>query len=323
MSVYTNFIGIDIGKFDIVAGVHGQKTINTYTNTTEGFEKFCCDYKEYLPSALVILETTGGYERLFAYGLGEKKIAVHRANTRQVKAFIRSLGIKGKTDKIDALALARYGYERHKTLMLYCPASDVQQDLKGLVERRLDLNKLLVQEKNRHQAPGITAAVKQSCKQMIESIDAQLTQITEQIKDLMALCPQLMQKASTLLEIAGIGQITATQLLILLPELGQCNRRQIASLVGLAPHPHDSGTKQGYRSTFGGRHQVRTILFMCAMAAARSKSRLGDFYRRLIAQGKTKMVALTALMRKIIVIANAKLKEQFGGNSETFCGKSV
>lgn len=107
----------------------------------------------------------------------------------------------------------------------------------------------------------------------------------------------------------GIGNAISSTLIALLPELGQMDRRSIASLVGVAPHPYESGKMKGYRSTKRGRREVRNILFMAAMTASKSKGRLGEFYRSLIARGKKKMVALTALMRKIIVIANARLSE--------------
>lgn len=110
-------------------------------------------------------------------------------------------------------------------------------------------------------------------------------------------------------EVDGIGEVTAIQLVSVFPELGKMNRRQVASLAGLAPHPNESGKKIGYRMTRGGRNNIKPILFMAAMGAARSKSKLGKFYKSLIARGKKPMVALVAVMRKIIVIANAKIKD--------------
>jgi transposase len=130
-----------------------------------------------------------------------------------------------------------------------------------------------------------------------------------EINQLIQADPDKQAKQVILQEIDGIGPTTSNSLLALLPELGNVNRRQIASLVGVAPHPCESGKSVGYRQTQGGRQTVRSILFMAAMTAARSKGRLGEFYRKLIARGKKKMVALTALMRKIVVIANAKIRD--------------
>lgn len=324
MALYHFFIGLDIGKFEVVVACQGSKATKTYSNTAQGFEAFCADYGTLLSQSLVVLETTGGYEKLFLYGLVKQKVCVHRANTRQVKAFIRSFGIKGKTDRLDALALAKYGHERELQLDLYCPQEDVKEELKALSQRHLDLNKLLVQEKNRAQAPAATEFVKNSCQTMIESIENELVLIREKAQELLALCPDLSEHMKILKGIPGIGELTAFLLTTLLPELGTRNRRQIASLCGLAPHPHDSGTLSGYRRTFGGRQEVRNILFMAGMAAARSKSSLGDFYRKLLEKGKKKMVAVVALMRRILVIANARIKD-FLKSKEVVdvCGKCV
>jgi len=309
MALYTHFIGIDIGKFEVVAAVHGSKTTQTFANSLEGFDSFIVTFKSLLKDALIILETTGGYEKLFLKALVKLNIPVHRANTRHVKAFVRSLGHKGKTDALDALALARFGFERHDRLPLYQPPKPSMETLQSLAMRRLDLNRLLVAEKNRLQAPDSSEFVKKSCKALIESIQQQLHELIEELKNLIELNPELVKKQKVLQTVPGIGDITSSMLAVLFPELGHLNRRQIASLAGLAPHPNESGTKVGYRMTRGGRRHVRSIIFMAAMAAAHSKSRLGDAYRKLIERGKKKMVALTAIMRRIIVIANARIKE--------------
>ena len=309
MALYTHFIGIDIGKFEVVAAAHGGKSTQTFANTQEGFDRFIAAFKPFLKDALLILETTGGYEKLFLKALVKLNIPVHRANTRHVKAFVRSLGNKGKTDALDALALARYGFERHDRLPLYQLPQACVEILQNLAMRRIDLNRILVAEKNRLQAPDSSEFVKRSCKAMIEYIQQQLHDLIEEIKNLIRLNPEFVNKQKVLQTVPGIGDITSCMLVVLLPELGQMNRRQIASLAGLAPHPNESGIKVGYRMTKGGRRHVRNIIFMAAMAAAHSKSKLGDAYRKLLERGKKKMVALTAIMRRIIVIANARVKE--------------
>lgn len=310
MTLYTTFIGIDIGKYEIVVGFHASKSTACFQNDQKGFEAFFKAHKTLLKSSFVVLETTGGYEKLFLHNLVKKGVAVHRANTRQVKAFIHSLGAKGKTDALDAIALARYGYERHDRLALYKPLDKVLTLLQGLAQRRLDLNQILVCEKNRAKAPTATTFVKQQCAQMIETIQQQIDQVTEEMEHWIQKAPELQRKRQVLEKIPGVGKIVSLQLAILLPELGHLNRRQIASLVGLAPYPFESGTKVGYRRTRGGRRDVRNILFMAGMSAAHSKSKLGDKYRFLLNnKGKKKMVALVAIMRNIIVIANHKVKD--------------
>jgi len=307
MTLYNNFVGVDIGKFSFVVAIHGQKQVKEYDNDPSGIKSFIKDYQKYLSQGLCILETTGGYEMRLVLTLCEAGYSVHRANTRKVKHFIRSLGNSAKTDKLDSKALALYGYERGARLECFTPQSQQALALYELVQRRQDLKRLLVAEKNRLKAPRANL-VQESCRVMIETINQQVQLITEQINALIEQDPGLKAKKAILKSIPGIGDITANELLVLLPELGTLSRRQIASLAGVAPMANDSGTFKGYRATGHGRSDIKPILFMAAMAARNSNSSLKSFYNRLIETGKKKMVALTALMRKIIVIANARLK---------------
>jgi transposase len=307
MTLYNNFVGVDIGKFSFVVAIHGQKQVKEYDNDPSGIKSFIKDYQKYLSKGLCILETTGGYEMRLVLTLCEAGYAVHRANTRKVKHFIRSLGNSAKTDKLDSKALALYGYERSARLECFTPQSKQALALYELVQRRQDLKRLLVAEKNRLKAPRANL-VQESCRAMIETINQQVQLITEQINAFIEQDPGLKAKKEILKSIPGIGDITANELLVLLPELGTLSRRQIASLAGVAPMANDSGTFKGYRATGHGRSDIKPILFMAAMAARNSNSSLKSFYNRLIEAGKKKMVALTALMRKIIVIANARLK---------------
>lgn len=307
MTVYTHFVGVDIGKFSFVVAVQGQKQTKECHHDASGIQSFINEYKKYLSQGLCILETTGGYEMRLILTLCELGYAVHRANTRKVKHFIRSLGNAAKTDKLDSKALALYGYERNTRLECFTPQSKQALALYELVQRRQDLKRLLVAEKNRLKAPR-AHLIQESCQIMIETITAQIQGITRQINTLIDEDVELSTKKEILKSIPGIGDITANELLVLLPELGTLSRRQIASLAGVAPIAQDSGTYRGYRATGHGRSDIKPILFMAAMAARNSNSSLKSFYNRLVAAGKKKMVALTALMRKIIVIANARLK---------------
>lgn len=308
MTSYNNFIGIDIGKFEFVAAVHGSKATKGYVTDKKGFKNFCKDYREHLKNCLVVLESTGGYENSLLLYLIDNGISVHRADTRKVKNFIRSFGKHAKTDSIDALALAKYGFERTEYLALYTPPSPQQQTLKLLVERRQDLTKMLVQEKNRAQAP-LNGPIVKDIKKVVTFLEKQIQAISEDIETTIKTDPELVEKRLIILDIPGIGDITANALITHMPELGQLNRREVASLSGLAPHPKESGTKTWYRRTIGGRRNLRPILFMAAMAASKTKTPLGEFYRSLIKRGKKPIVAQVALMRKIIVIANAKIRD--------------
>jgi transposase len=203
-------------------------------------------------------------------------------------------------------ALAKYGADRHRMLDLY--HENPEKMLQKLVQRRFDLKKMLVQEKNRLQAPD-QKDLRKSFEIIIAALEQQLQVVNEAIENYCQAHPHLNEQRKVLETIDGIGKTISVQLLTLLPELGHVDRKKIASLGGLAPHPCESGKKKGHRQTKGGRKGVKEILFMAALAASRSKSELGSFYRNLIARGKKKMVALVALMRKILVIANARLRE--------------
>lgn len=170
-----------------------------------------------------------------------------------------------------------------------------------------------VAETNRSKAPGCVnggaAPVKASLRTMLRVLDQQIDAIERQIEAAFAASPELARAADAVDSVAGVGRATACTLVALLPELGAATGKQIASLAGLAPHPRDSGTLRGYRRVRGGRAQIRSILFMPAMAASRSKGPLAAFYDALIARGKKPYVAITALERKIVVIANARVRD--------------
>lgn len=307
---YHNIIGIDSGKFNFFVSVYGKKDVKTYKNSVEGIQEFLNEYKCILKKGLCIIEPTGGYELDALYALCGQSYAVHRADTRKVKNFIRSYGNKAKTDRLDAQALARYGYERQEELTLFKPISDKNITLHYAVRRREDLKKMVIAEKNRAQSAR-DAWLKSSCEQMLEALTGQMQQIENTIKSTIASDEILQKKFDILKSIAGIGDCVAFELLALLPELGAMNRREIAALAGVAPIARDSGVYSGYRRTAYGRGGVKPMLYMAAMAARRSKTYLKDFYENLVARGKQKKVALTALMRKIITIANAKIRDNF------------
>ena len=307
MESYSNFIGIDIGKFNFVVSVYGQKRAREYENTSVGIDQFVGDHKKELSTGLCILEPTGGYELRLLLALGENNYSVHRANTRHIKNFIRSLGNGAKTDSLDAHYLSLYGHERSKTLSKFSLPSKEVADLYELVQRRRDLKQMLIAEKNRLQSPKVKST-KIGIEMHIRFLEEEITAIANTIEEQIEQNPLLKEKRKILRTIPGIGEIVSYELLISLPELGQLSRREIASLVGVAPISRDSGKLKGYRRTGHGREGIKPLLYLAAMAARNSKSHLKAYYESLIGRGKCKMVALTALMRKIIVIANAKLK---------------
>ena len=168
MKLYNNFIGIDIGKFTFVVGLHGVKKVDEYENTEEGIAHFLKEYRLQLKASFIVLETTGGYEMGLLLTLCDKGFSVHRANTRKVKNFIKSLGNGAKNDPLDAKALGLYGYERHQRLECYTPPSKQSLELYELVQRRKDLKLMLVADKNRLKGPR-SGFIKESCQEIIEA----------------------------------------------------------------------------------------------------------------------------------------------------------
>jgi len=301
---FSYFLGGDVGKAEIVFYNSQDGTTISIQNNPKALAAFAATLK---PGCLVVCEATGGYESALLKTMLKANIAVHRADARKVKAFIRSFGIRGKTDAIDARALAQYGRERADKLRLWAEPEAAQSRLQSLVLTREDLIKQRVANKNRLAAPG-NAAVKPMLKAVIDCLTKQIDTIETQIHELIQGQPKLARNAKILASISGIGRIVSIALQALMPELGTLSRREVAALAGVAPHPNQSGGRDKYRKTIAGR-PVKSLLFMAALSASRSKTTLGEFYRRLLAHGKTKMVAIVAVTRKIIVIANAKIRD--------------
>ena len=203
MELYTNFIGVDIGKFTFVAAVYGDKASKEYDNTVSGIKIFLKDHKKLLPKSLCILETTGGYETRLLYTLCDKGYGVHRADTRKVKNFIRSLGNQAKTDILDAKALALYGYERHERLTKFETVSKRNLELYELVQRRQDLKHMLVAEKNQYQAPKADM-IKSSCQTVIDLLTKEVTAISKTIDKLIESDEVLRLKKSILMSLIAL-----------------------------------------------------------------------------------------------------------------------
>ena len=259
-----------------------------------------------LHPARLVLEASGGYEQAVDAALVAAGLPAVVVNPRQVRDFARSRNILAKTDRLDAWVLARFAAEVQPPLRARPDAAT--RDLHSLVTRRRQLLAMRVAEQQRrhHVAPAARA-----------SRDAHLAWLTEHLADLEAqiaaavqAAPALRARAAWLQSIPGIGPVACHTLLAELPELGTLNRHEIAALVGVAPFNRDSGTWRGRRTVWGGRASVRAALYMAALAASRANPSLRAFYQRLLAAGKPKLVALTACMRKLLVLCNALCKQQ-------------
>lgn len=299
-------LGLDVAKDTITVFDTLNERIKVIDNTAGAVRKLIAGLD---PETLAVCEPTGGHERLAVNKLVAAGLACHRADTLKTKAFLRSYGVLAKTDVIDARALARYGQERWAQLALFTPPDQTRAQLAGLAARRKDLADFKVAETNRLKAPGADC-VKASCRAVLRTLERELARIDEEIDRLIRNAPELEQTIATMKTLAGVGPRTAIALAAAMPELGHLTRRQAASLAGVAPHPKDSGSLRGYRKMRGGRSHVRPVLFMAALAASRANGPLRQTYQRLVANGKKPIVAIAALMRKIIVILNARLRDK-------------
>ena len=299
------FIGCDVGQNHIAVFDSANPRATTIPNTPPALAAFAGTLD---PTCLVVCEATGGHEAALLDAVTQAGHAAHRADARKVHAFIRSFGTLGKTDALDARALARYGQERHASLPRWQPQDAQRVQLQRLVALRSDLVRSRTAWHNRSTAPT-GPAVEQLLGPVIAALQAQIKAADQAIAALVQACQPLCRAVRVLQTITGMGAVTATALLALMPELGQLGRRQAAALAGLAPHPRQSGTADPCRRTRGGRPDVKRALFMAAMTAAKHNPQLKAAYQRMINAGKKPLVALTAIMRKLIVIANARLRD--------------
>jgi transposase len=300
------FVGCDVGKHAIVAFDSGTGRTVNIANDPEALAEFACSLD---PDCLVICEATGGHEAALLAALIEAGRAAHRADARKVKAFIRSLGTLGKSDAIDARALARYGRERHDQLAHWQPRETDRERLHALVAARIQLVGDRTALANRIAAPG-AGRVAERLERIRKAVNEEIAGLEDDIKALVAASDRLDRSVRTMRTIGGFGPIVATTIIALMPELGTLGRKQAAALAGLAPHPRQSGNADRYRRTRGGRPEIKRALFMAALSASRHDTALSAFYKRLRENGKRPLVALTAVMRKMIVIANARLRDQ-------------
>jgi transposase len=298
-------IGCDVGKSTITVFDTATGRTTELANTAEAVLTFV----QGLPSdCLVVCEATGGYETTLLLAAMEAGIPVHRADARKVKAFIRSRGTLGKTDGIDARGLARYGQERHAELPRWQPAGGVRDELRTLIRLRAQLVKQRTALTNQIKAPGGEIA-KKHLKALHNAACRQIVAIEDDIRALIKHDPATAEIIAIIEEIPGCGPLTAVAVAALMPEIGTLTGRQAASLAGLAPHPHQSGQRDGYRRTRGGRPEIKRALFMAAMAARNHNPSLKAVYNRLVQNGKKPIVAITALMRKLITIINARIRD--------------
>ncbi|MEJ5021565.1 IS110 family transposase [Ochrobactrum vermis] len=307
MTDITRFVGIDISKssFDVCVLPDGRSA--SFANSVEGIADFLVFIEPLCGIERLVLEPTGGYERHVFAALQAAQLPVARVNAKQVRQFAKACGQLSKTDKIDAFILADYA--RRMETRIVPQRSSQQGALVDLVRRYRQLSHMIVQEKNRREKQNETL------KDWIEEMLHVLLEQRQAVVDAMEACLkadlELARKADILMSLKGIGLRTACFILADLPELGRIGKGQIAKLVGVAPLNRDSGLMRGKRMIAGGRQPVRDALYVAALPAIRFDPAIKAFFMHLKQKGKPGKVALVAVMRKMIIILNAKMRDVY------------
>lgn len=313
----TRTVGVDVSKEWLDVAVHGAREGRRFANDLGGLEA-CARWLDGGPSAegrapaadtgtLVVMEATGRLHRLAEAVLMQAGCAVAVVNPARVRHFARAKGLLAKTDRADARVIAEYG-----AVMRPAPRLEVapeRRELADLVARRRQLVATLAAEKTRFQSLPGRPALKASFEALGRALAATLAGIERAIDDLIARHAVLDETDKRLRAVPGVGPVLAQTLLSNLPELGSLTRKQIAALTGVAPMARDSGQFRGRRFIQGGRHAVRPVLYMATLAAIRCNPPIAAFHRHLKQQGKPPKLAVTACMRKLIVILNAIVRD--------------
>lgn len=304
MTLHHPVIGCDISKSHLDLYDAERASAERIPNTSEAIQHWLTAMGHRQP--FFVFEATGGYDARLARSLQATGIRFARVNPARARNFARASGVLAKTDKVDAAMLAEMGVRL--ALDPTPPACPQKQKLFTLSRRRDQLVATRKQE--------LTRLKLIDDEEVAADIQQHVEQLTERIKTIERRCLQTVKASKTaadydlLRSIPGVGNVTAIVLIAALPELGSLSRRAIALLAGLAPINNDSGFKRGKRSIKGGRRRLTHGLYMCALTAVRSSSRFSTFYNRLINNGLAKKAALIAVARKLIVTANAMIRDQ-------------
>lgn len=303
MSKHESFIGIDIAQDWLDLGWQPDGQTERIAHSEAAIAGLCERLRAAWPT-LIVMEATGGLETGLASALAAAGLPVAVVNPRQARDYAKACGRLAKTDRIDALMLAAFAAAIRPQVR---PLPDEETRALGdLLARRRQLIDIRVQEKLR--LSRASAVQRASLKEHIDWLDERIARLDIDLTHTLRTSGAWREKDDLLKEIPGVGAVTRATLLALLPELGMLNRKEIAALAGVAPFNRDSGRHRGERVIWGGRAQVRRVLYMAAVCAMRCNPVIRAFYLRLRGQGKPAKVALTACMRKLLVIMNSMLK---------------
>jgi transposase len=297
------FIGIDVARDSLEVAVRPNGEHWSVGNQAAGIAELLVRLRAVRPT-LIVLEATGGLELAVLGVLGSAGLPVVAVNPRQVRDFAKATGKLAKTDAIDAQVLAHFADAVRPAVR---PLPDAAtRALSALVARRRQLVEMLTAEENRKASASTT--IRPNIQEHISWLRKRLKGIDKELSQALRTSPLWRAQEDLLRSVPGVGPVVSATLLAGLPELGQTSGKQIGALVGVAPLNRDSGTLRGKRTIWGGRSAVRAALYMAALVGTRSNPVLKTLYTRLLAAGKTKKVALTACMHKLLTILNAILK---------------
>jgi transposase len=301
-----NYVGIDVSQARLDVHVLPGGEAFAVARDGKGLEELIERLRAFSPQ-LIAVEATGGFETIVAAAVAGAGLPLVVVNPAQIRHFAQALGKRAKTDPIDAAVIAHF-VEAVKPELRALP-DEAQRLLAELVGRRRQIIEMMVAERQREKRAA-NVRVRKSILRHIRVLEKELPEIDEDIGTLVRGSPIWREKEDLLVSFPGIGNTLARTLLAEVPELGELTRREIASLVGVAPFTRQSGHWKGKSKIGGGRGSARRALYMAALVASRHNPGLRTFYRRLLAAGKPKMVALIAVARKILTTLNAMLRDK-------------
>ncbi len=306
MNKNIEYAGVDVSKENLDMAMYSTGETQRFANDEAGIATTVAWLKKLNP-AITVMEATGGLEISLYIALQSAQLPVAVINPRQIRDFAKSMGILAKTDKLDAKVLARYAAVVQPEVR---PLPDEEsRQLDSIVTRRRQLVGMITTENN-HLTSTRDKAMKERIRVHIAFLKQELAQIDKGISQTIQRSPVWNEKDKLLQSVPGVGPVLSSTLIAELPELGTLSRREIATLVGVAPLNRDSGKHRGERSIWGGRCRVRRPLYMATLSAVQFNPVIRRFYDRLISYGKLKKVALTACMRKLLIILNAMMKHR-------------
>ena len=298
-------IGVDVGKANLDIALHPTGEFYSIPNSEAHIRRFVKILKGYSIERIVV-EATGRYEHALVQACDQVSLPIIVVNPTSVRRYAQAIGVLAKTDRIDAQVIAKYAATLKPE---FKPIPDkTSQKIKDLLTRRSQLLDMSTMEKNRLQI--LPKTLNRSINSLLKMLQSQVKTITQQIDQEVAKVDHWRVKAEILTSVPGVGKVLTYTLLSELPELGSLNRKEIAALVGVAPINRDSGKLNGKRRIRGGRHRVRTVMFMAMLSSIQCNPVFKRFYEHLKAQGKLPKVALIACMRKMIVVLNTMVKNQ-------------